>query len=381
MIPAGKFKELYRVEDREINYSLQNGVKLACQTQVLIRKRDRSRSGVSALQLREISFLKMLSHPNVLSILDTVSDNAFTYTIYEHADVSLANVLKQSPLIPSSIVQNLVFQILCGLHYIHTRGILHRFLSPHAILLRFNGENSSDMHPLQDCQVKIGDFLFARTNTLYSLPGEDADYTAMNCNFGYQSVEQLLGGECDGRMDVWAVGCLLLELGGGEEWIFPSLCGYENLIAIFSQLGTPTPSSHPSLCSLPNYSPLFPQLPAHSLRTCSYVRRHEKALLGRLGAVGLDLAQNMLNYTATLRPTPYDCIQHAYFRQLRQQVLAQQSTPADLVRLCADDTDTSSDVHMPIGIPTSSSRQDDGADRKDRQERLREVKAQLFADP
>ncbi|RYY83463.1 hypothetical protein EON63_11115 [archaeon] len=77
--------------------------------------------------------------------------------------------------------QRIAFQILCGLHYIHTRGILHRFLSPHAIFLRMEEERCGDGCMLDSCQVKLGDFLFARTNAFMMSDSEEGDYTSMNC--------------------------------------------------------------------------------------------------------------------------------------------------------------------------------------------------------
>jgi len=47
-------------------------------------------------------------------------------------------------------VQTIVYNILCGLHFLHSAGVLHRDLKPSNILLS------------EDCTAKICDFGLAR---------------------------------------------------------------------------------------------------------------------------------------------------------------------------------------------------------------------------
>ncbi|MEE6510689.1 hypothetical protein FKM82_030768 [Ascaphus truei] len=99
-------------------------------------------------------------------------------------------------------------QLLEGVHYIHTMGVLHRDLKPKNIFLR-----GADLH------VQIGDFGLACSDIIqhsrdHWLQDEtnDAAHTSGVGTCLYAAPEQLQGSHYDFKSDMYSVGIILLEL-------------------------------------------------------------------------------------------------------------------------------------------------------------------------
>ncbi len=108
---------------------------------------------------------------------------------------SLADKIKERPL-PLDEALRITIQIAEGLHEAHEKGIIHRDIKPHNVMLTAKG------------QVKIMDFGLA------SLAGR-SKITKSGTTLGtpaYMAPEQLEAEEVDRRADIWALGCVLYEM-------------------------------------------------------------------------------------------------------------------------------------------------------------------------
>lgn len=102
---------------------------------------------------------------------------------------------------------NLLRNILEGVQYIHSRGIMHRDLKPRNIFLHGH-----------ECHVRIGDFGLAcrdmivddHKRTISSADG--SAHTSGVGTFVYASPEQLKGSHYDSKSDMYSIGVLALEL-------------------------------------------------------------------------------------------------------------------------------------------------------------------------
>ncbi|KAM0944551.1 putative cyclin-dependent kinase CMGC-CDKL-Cr family [Dioscorea sansibarensis] len=124
-------------------------------------------------------------------------------------------------------VKRLMLQLLLGVAYLHSHGILHRDLKPGNLLLTGAG------------QLKICDFgLGKRFECLYEEGGTEYDLLSQTVvTRWYRSPELLLGDEKYNKaIDVWSVGCIMAEMLTGKV-LFPGKSEIDQLDLIFMMMG------------------------------------------------------------------------------------------------------------------------------------------------
>ncbi|XP_060716541.1 eukaryotic translation initiation factor 2-alpha kinase 1 isoform X2 [Tachysurus vachellii] len=115
-------------------------------------------------------------------------------------------------LFDSQQASHILKQILEGVEYIHSRGIMHRDLKPRNIFLQGH-----------ECHVKIGDFGLACTDIVLNeneqLPSSsyinentESSHTTGVGTFVYASPEQLQCSHYDSKSDMYSVGVIAVEL-------------------------------------------------------------------------------------------------------------------------------------------------------------------------
>lgn len=123
------------------------------QTSVAIKKIKAGafKDGIDISAIREIKFLRELSHPNVIALLGTYSKAQSLSLVLEYLDTDLEAVIKDKTLVfrPGD-VKSWMAMSLRGLEFCHARGVLHRDLKPNNLLISSKGE------------LKIADFGLAR---------------------------------------------------------------------------------------------------------------------------------------------------------------------------------------------------------------------------
>ena len=109
------------------------------------------KDGIDISAIREIKFLRELSHPNVIALLGTYSKAQSLSLVLEYLDTDLEAVIKDKTLVfrPGD-VKSWMAMSLRGLEFCHARGVLHRDLKPNNLLISSKGE------------LKIADFGLAR---------------------------------------------------------------------------------------------------------------------------------------------------------------------------------------------------------------------------
>lgn len=158
---------------------------------------------------REAVAAGRIEHPNVIYITDFGSmENGSLYLVMEFLEgIGLDQLLSRHVRLPLSRAIPILAQVADALDAAHQVGVVHRDLKPENILL-------SEVRGRKDV-VKIFDFGIARVHT-----SEFAEALTMKGQvFGtaeYMSPEQATGEECDGRSDIYAVGCLAYELLTGD---------------------------------------------------------------------------------------------------------------------------------------------------------------------
>jgi mitogen-activated protein kinase 1/3 len=106
--------------------------------------------------LREISILKSLKNKFVVGLFDLIAPvdrEKFDsiYIVLSLAESDLKKVIKSAIFLEQKHIDTVVYNLLCGLNYIHSAQIVHRDLKPANILIN------------EDCSVQLADFGLSRS--------------------------------------------------------------------------------------------------------------------------------------------------------------------------------------------------------------------------
>ena len=266
-------------------------------TKVAIKKITLFKHECYKRTLREIKIQTQFNHKNIIDIRDIIGGT----TIDLMKDVCIVQCLMETDLYQHLKTQRLsndhvcyfLYQILCGLKYIHSANVLHRDLKPSNILLNTN------------CDLKICDFGLARVG--YPDHDKTGFLTVYVATRWYRAPEIMLeASKYTKSIDIWSVGCILAEMLTNRP-IFPGEHYLDQLNRILGILGTP---SHEDLSSIQNEKsrsylqsqPYKPMIPWTQL----YPNAQEQAL---------DLLDKMLCFNPKLRIKVEDALTHPYFEQ------------------------------------------------------------------
>jgi serine/threonine protein kinase/Flp pilus assembly protein TadD len=154
---------------------------------------------------REVRAVAALTHPNIVTIHDTGTEQGLAYAVMELLEgQTLRSRIKQG--IPHwSEAVNMAKGIADGLAAAHAKGIIHRDIKPENIFLTTDGV------------VKVLDFGLARLQGKSAVPsaGEPQLETQPGVVLGtvaYMSPEQVRGQLADERSDVFSFGSVLYEM-------------------------------------------------------------------------------------------------------------------------------------------------------------------------
>jgi len=242
--------------------------------------------GIPSTAIREISILKEMIHPTIVSLLDVVNYDNKLYLVFEFLDQDLKKYMDTISSVSPPLVQSYTKQLLQGLTYCHQRRIVHRDLKPQNLLIDKKGS------------LKIADFGLARA---FCVPVRQ--YTHEVVTLWYRAPEILLGSATYSiPVDIWSAGCIFAEL-LLKKPIFPGDSEIDQLFKIFRQMGTPTEEMWHGCTSLPDYKPSFPKWKKQELSKV-FENTHLEAL---------DLLEKMLTYEPAERISARGALNHPYF--------------------------------------------------------------------
>jgi len=179
---------------------------------------------------RELRMLCFFKHENVLSALDILQpdpvdhvDELYVVTPLMQSD--LHKIIVSPQPLSSDHVKVFLYQILRGMKYLHSAGILHRDIKPGNLLVNSN------------CLLKICDFGLARCEE----PDRSKEMTQEVVTQYYRSPELLAGSTYHSYVvDIWSVGCIFAEL-LGRKILFQAQSPIQQLNQVIKLLGTPHP--------------------------------------------------------------------------------------------------------------------------------------------
>ena len=138
----------------------------------------------------------MLSHPNIVSVYDVSTSGDADYIVMELIDgISLKQYMEMKGVLNWKETLHFATQIAKGLEHAHSRGLVHRDIKPHNVMVLKNGS------------VRVTDFGIARvmsnSNTLTKETLGSVHYI---------SPEQAKGSQVDNRSDLYSLGVVMYEM-------------------------------------------------------------------------------------------------------------------------------------------------------------------------
>ncbi|KAM3131277.1 Homeobox protein HD-6 [Paramecium bursaria] len=255
---------------------------------------------------REIKILQNLNgQNNVIKLLDIVFDPASKTTSLIFEYISNLDYRVLYPQLTDQDTRFYLFEILKGLDFSHSMGIIHRDIKPHNIMI----DNDKK-------QVKIIDWGLAE----FYFPNKN--YNVRVASRYFKSPELLLDYQYyDYSLDMWSFGALMAGIIFQQEPFFHGQDNYDQLDKIAKVLGTEDLQQYINKYRLVLSSNYENVLGQHNKRPLQKFINEENEHLAKPDAI--DLLQGLLVYDHNERLTAKDAMQHPYFLNVRKSLKKQ----------------------------------------------------------
>ncbi|KAJ7067179.1 kinase-like domain-containing protein [Mycena amicta] len=164
-------------------------------------KSDRRQISIVQALKMESETLKDLDHPNIVQYLGFEETPSFLSMQYVPGG-SIGSCLLKYGKFEEDVTKSFISQILTGLEYLHSKGVIHRDLKSDNILVEISGV------------CKISDF-----GTSKRTDDHNDTHTAMQGTV-YWMAPEVVGANrtrYNTKIDIWSIGCLLLEMWTGAS--------------------------------------------------------------------------------------------------------------------------------------------------------------------
>ena len=172
---------------------------------------------------REAETVAQLSHPHIVPLHFIGQKDGLLYLAMECIEGgSLADRIEREGRLPVEEAARILAEVASALDYAHKRGVIHRDIKPHNVLLEAETGRSL-----------LTDFGIART-------AEGSSLTATGMVVGtpaYLSPEQVTGESSDHRADIYALGVVAYEMLAGK----PPFTGPTSTAVLMKRLAGPPP--------------------------------------------------------------------------------------------------------------------------------------------
>lgn len=249
---------------------------------------------ITSTILREILSLTMLRHSsNIVPFVEAFSEpnecNTFIVMDYISSDLDMMrkSIKAQRNTFGPVLVRHLMKQLLHAAESAHKRNIIHRDIKPSNILV----DRDDDDH------LYLTDWGMSR-----QVKGGRVALTSLVATLWYRAPELLLGVvDYGSAIDMWSIGCVMGELYTMRE-MFSGNSDVNQLLTIFSTMGTPTLAQWPEFASISQGVTFTTHPPADLM------------LLPGIDVNGADLLGRLLCYDPNMRVTATEALAHPFFK-------------------------------------------------------------------
>ncbi|GMF05595.1 unnamed protein product [Ambrosiozyma monospora] len=141
---------------------------------------------------REISYLRLLSHPHIIKLYDVIKSKDEIIMVIEYAGRELFDYIVHHGRMNDGDARRFFQQIIAAVEYCHSHKIVHRDLKPENLLLD------------DQLNVKIADFGLSNIMT-------DGNFLKTSCGSPNYAAPEVISGKlyAGPEVDVWSCGVIL----------------------------------------------------------------------------------------------------------------------------------------------------------------------------
>ncbi|KAF1942603.1 Pkinase-domain-containing protein [Clathrospora elynae] len=259
---------------------------------------------------REIKILQNLSGgPNIVSLLDVVRDNQSKTPSLIFEYVNNTDFRSLYPKFQDYDVRYYIFELLKALDYCHSKGIMHRDVKPHNVMI------DHEKRKLRLIDWGLAEFYHAGT-----------EYNVRVASRYFKGPELLVDfQEYDYSLDMWSLGAMFASMIFRREPFFHGNSNSDQLVKIAKVLGTEDLFDYLDKYDIEldaQYDDIlsrYPKKPWHS-----FINADNQRFVSN---DAIDFLDKLLRYDHQERLTAVEAMAHPYFAPVRQAA-GQNSTAA-----------------------------------------------------
>ncbi len=146
---------------------------------------------------REAQAASLMSHHNIVNLLDVGVEGEFRYLVLEYVSGStLKEIIQKRGQLNTNTAIQITVRILSALQHAHENGIIHRDIKPQNVLVNADGH------------IKVADFGIARMTNAFTISKGDTVVGSVH----YSSPEQATGSVVEATSDIYSTGIVLYEM-------------------------------------------------------------------------------------------------------------------------------------------------------------------------
>ncbi|KAK9291729.1 hypothetical protein L1049_019678 [Liquidambar formosana] len=263
---------------------------------VIVRRITSIEESIPSSVEEKTAEMKRLNNKNIVRLLDVVVHEYKMELVYEDVGPNLKQFIDSYPekMKDPLAIKRLLYQMLCGVAYCHSHGIVYGNLNPKNILI-----------DVDNFQVKLayaGLAGLARLAKAVDVALDSLRYyieTRHVKDLWYMAPEILQNlPETSSVVDMWSVGCIFAEMVKGKPLVQRNT-ELAQLLSFISILGTP---SEEIMSSASRWKITYPKDLAEEFPT--------------LEQAGIDLLSKMLCWAPSQRITACSALKHSYFNDV-----------------------------------------------------------------
>mmetsp|Transcript_16074 Transcript_16074/g.31482 ORF Transcript_16074/g.31482 Transcript_16074/m.31482 type:complete len:361 (+) Transcript_16074:44-1126(+) len=251
---------------------------------------------------REIKIIQNLAGgTNIISLLDCIRDpvSKTNSLVFEHVNNIDFKVL--FPTLTDLDVRFYIYELLKGLDFCHSKGIMHRDIKPHNVMIDHKRKKlriidwglAEFYHPKMEYNVRVASRYFKGPELLVNM--RDYDYS----------------------LDLWSLGCMFAGMIFLTHPFFHGRDNFDQLVKIAKVLGSEELEAY-----LKKYNLVLESHFDSILET--YQRKEWKSFVSSrnqhlVSDEALDLLDNLLKFDHQARFTCQEAMKHPYFDPIREQ--------------------------------------------------------------